>query len=330
MEPRLLEPQLDVYLTWDAERLPAYGDRVVAVLLGDETARIPRYTPRVHAVFKAYGVRPQIPGRLRDAGARVALAQLLQQAVRWGRWVPGGAAHARERMARRLRCEPYPAGILTIPLGTFNQVDLPVPPMRERTVDLAFAGSVEHSGSWRQRLASPKVQARREMLAAVRALAARRPGLRVDLRVTGSFKASEATSPTEYSASLVAARICLAPRGTSAETFRVLEGLRAGCIVISDRLPRRAFYDGSPVIQLDRWDGLAEVVEPLLADPGELARRQAAGLAWWRERCSEEAVGAALARRLNALTWPRAGQIDPPRGPRSGGYPTDATARRPP
>jgi hypothetical protein len=233
-------------------------------------------------------------------------------------------------MARLLRGEPSPAGILTIPLGTFNQVHLPVPPMRERTVDLAFAGSVEHSGSWRQRMASPKVQARREMLAAVRALGARRPSLRVDLRVTGSFKASEATSPAEYSASLVAARICLAPRGTSAETFRVLEGLRAGCIVIADRLPRRAFYDGSPVIQLDRWDRLAEVVEPLLADPAELARRQAAGLVWWRERCSEEAVGAALARRLNALTPPRAGQIDPPRGPRSGGYPTDATARRPP
>ena len=301
MEPRLLDAQVDVYLTWDVERLPADGDRVVAVLLGDEGARIPRYTPCVRAVFKAYGVRPQIPGRLRDAGARVAVAQLLQQAVRWGRWVPGGAAHARERLARRLHGEPPPARILTIPLGTFNQVDLPVAPMRERTVDLAFAGSVEHSGSWRQRLASPKVQARREMLATVEALAARRPGLRVDLRVTGSFKASEATSPAEYSASLVAARVCLAPRGTSAETFRVLEGLRAGCLVIADRLPRRAFYDGSPVIQIDRWSRLAEVVEPLLADPAELDRRQAAGLAWWRERCSEEAVGAALARRLNAL-----------------------------
>jgi hypothetical protein len=329
MEPRLLDPQLDVYLTWDVERLPAYGDRVVAVLLGDEGARIPRYTPRVRAVFKAYGVRPQIPGRLRDAGARVAVAQLLQQAVRWGRWIPGGAAHARERVARRLRGAPPPGGILTIPLGTFNQVDLPVLTMPERTVDVAFAGSVEHSGSWRQRVASPKVQARREMLAAVRALAGRRPGLVVDLRVTSSFKASEATPAAEYSASLVAARVCLAPRGTSAETFRVLEGLRAGCVVIADRLPPRAFYDGSPVVQLDRWDRLAEVVEPLLADPAALGRCQAAGLAWWRERCSEEAVGAALARRLNALGQRGAGQIDPPRGHLTGGYPTDATARRP-
>jgi hypothetical protein len=313
MEPALLDGDLDVYLTWDVERLPAYGDRVVAVVLGDEGARIPRYAGRVRAVFKAYGVRPQLPGRLRDASPAVAAPQVLQHLVRWGRWLPGGLAHARERLGRRPSGGRRPATILTIPLGTFNQVELPVTPMRERTVDLAFAGSVEHTTSLRDRLASAKGQARREMLAAARELAVR-SDLTLDLRLTSSFKASEATPAVEYSESLVGARVCLAPRGTSSETFRVLEGLRAGCVVVAERLPPRPFYDGSPVVQLDRWRQLAGVVEPLLADHAELDRLQRAGLRWWRERCSEPAVGAALARHLNALLRHDVGQDDPPPG----------------
>jgi len=162
MEPALLDGDLDVYLTWDVERLPAYGERVVAVVLGDEGARIPRYTDRVRAVFKAYGVRPELAGRLRDASPAVAAPQLLQLLVRWGRWLPPGLAHARVRLARRLGGGRQPARILTIPVGTFNQVELPVPPMRDRRVDLAFAGSVEHAASLRHRLASAKGQARRE------------------------------------------------------------------------------------------------------------------------------------------------------------------------
>ena len=59
MERGLRDPDIDVYLTWDTRRLPAYGPRVVAVLLGDEAGRIPRYVDRVRAVFKSYGVRPQ-------------------------------------------------------------------------------------------------------------------------------------------------------------------------------------------------------------------------------------------------------------------------------
>jgi hypothetical protein len=304
MEARLDDPEVDVFLTWDAERLPAYGPRVVAVLLGDEAGRIPRYTGRVRAVFKCYGTRPARPAAGLRRPSLTGAGALAQWAVRWIRWLPGGAAHARMRAGRRLRGRPSPPGIAVIPLGTYNQVDLPVLPIAQRPTDIFFAGSVEHHPTLRHRLASPKTRARREMLAAAARLAARRPGLRLDLRLTPGFDASVAASAEAYSRALMDARACLAPRGTSVETFRVFEGLRAGCVVVAERLPRHWFYDGAPLLQVDRWADLERVLLPVLDSPGELERRHSAALESWRARCSPAAVGSFIAERLNATGRP--------------------------
>jgi hypothetical protein len=282
MEARLRDPDVDVYLTWDVTRLPSYGDRVVAVVLGDEAGRIPRYLHRVRAVFKAYGTRPVL-----GAGPWTG-PELAQFGVRWLKWLPGAAEHARHRHGQ----------ISVIPLGTFNQDDLPVVPVDERPTDIFFAGSVEHQGGLRGRV-SPKLRSRREMLEAVGRLGRARPALRLDLRLTSGFAASAAASSQEYSRALMNARICLAPRGTSLETFRVFEGLRAGCVVVTERLPRHWFYVGAPIIQLGRWSTLDRL--PVLDQPAELRRLHADALEWWRDHCSEAAVGAFLADRLNAL-----------------------------
>ena len=301
MEAVLRDHEIDVYLTWDTERLPGYGDHVVAVVMGDEVGRIPRYAGSVRAVFKGYGTRPQVGARPVPDASLTGLLELTQYAVRCMRWLPGGAAHARLLLARRLRGQPLPPPIPVIPLGTYNQLDLPLLPVESRPTDLFFAGSLEHDGSLRQRLGSPKTRARREMLAAVERLGRHRPGLRTDLRLTAGFSASESTSAADYSQALMNSRVCLAPRGTSVETFRILEGLRCGCVVVGERLPRHWFYKGSPVIQLDRWSDLEEALRPILDDPDELGRLHARSLAWWRDRCSEEPVGRFLAERLNAL-----------------------------
>jgi hypothetical protein len=300
METRLHDQDIDVHLTWDADRLPAYGGRVVAVVLGDEVGRIPRYAGRVRAVFKCYGTRPTLgTGPLRDHSL-TGLLSLAQFAVRWVRWLPGGAGHARLLLGRRLRGRPGPPAVAVIPLGTFNLLDLPLVPIEERPTDIFFAGSVEHRASLRDRLGSPKTRARREMVAAVERLGRRRPGLRTDLRLTPGFDASAAAPAADYSRALMNARICLAPRGTSMETFRVFEGLRFGSVVVGERLPDHWFYRGAPVIQLDRWNELEEALAPLLDDPAELRRRHASALAWWRDHCSEAAVGRFLAEHLNA------------------------------
>jgi hypothetical protein len=301
MERTLRDPEIDVYLTWDTEQLPTYGDRVVAVVLGDEVGRIPAYVGRVRAVFKCYGTRPVLgPGPLR-APRLTGLVSLAQCAVRWLKWLPGSAAHARLRLSRRVRGWPASPAIATIPLGTYNQLELPMVPIAERPTDLFFAGSVEHRASLRHRL-SPKTRARREMLFAIERFRRRRPGLLLELRLTPGFEASKARSAAAYSQGLMNAKVCLAPRGTSLETFRVFEGLRYGCLVVADRLPGHWFYAGAPILQLDRWDELEAAVAPILDDPAALDEWHVRAMEWWRERCSEAAVGRFVAARLNALS----------------------------
>jgi hypothetical protein len=103
----------------------------------------------------------------------------------------------------------------------------------------------------------------------------------------------------EYSRRLMASRICLAPRGNSVETFWVFEGIRHGCVVVCDPLTRRWFNDGAPVVTITRWrHDLPRVLDELLADEAGLAQRHEATLAWWRERCGEDALGAYMAERV--------------------------------
>ena len=174
MEPLLDGTEFDFFLTKNWERLPAYGDSVVAVVLSDEVGHIPRYVGRVGLCSSAMALgRLWAPARF-EIPSLTGLGNLAQAGVRWLRWLPEGVAHARLLAGRRLRGRPAPPAVATIPLGTYNQLELPVVPIEERRTDIFFAGSVEHGGSLRHRLGSPKTRARREMLAVVRRMARRR------------------------------------------------------------------------------------------------------------------------------------------------------------
>jgi len=289
-ERRLGGPGLTWVLSWDVERLPVGGDDVVALVLGDEASRRPPYAGDVLATFKAYGDRP----RLRRAELRRPPALASAIAVEHARR-RALALHDRVRARGRRGAE-----IHRLPLGTFNQVDLPMVDILERPVAVAFAGSVgaPRGRAPSRRLPPAKTTSRRAMLAGLEAFRARRPEARVALQVTSAFGAPEAGDPIAYSRSLMDARICLVPRGGSVETFRFFEALRAGCVVVCEPLPRAWFYDGSPAVALGDWRRLPDVLERLLDDPAELRRRHEAGLAWWRERCSVPAVAAFVAARV--------------------------------
>ena len=130
---------LTVYVTWRLDRLPSYGDNVVALVLGNEWARVPAYTHRVRTVFKCYGDRPFVSVSACSQSSRLLILNALKALRTWAYWFPSGiSGRLRAIQAWVLRAPP------PIPLGYGSQTDLPVRPILDRNVDVFFAGSVAH------------------------------------------------------------------------------------------------------------------------------------------------------------------------------------------
>ena len=323
MDSHLEVEGFKVYVTWKLQELPSYGDNVVAIAMADEWSQVPAFADRVLATFKPYGSRPQLevhpfrrPSRLNTLLTAKYVGILLN-------YLPGGFRRGWEAIKQKIKGDQLPP-ILPIPLGYGNQIALPIRPVRDRSHDVFFAGSVEQGAKgapfWSPRrwLRSPKILARERMLDAVRALADEYPAVQVLIHTNKRFVLNALeyglTDPGEvldaqtYSKTLMDSKICLVPRGTSPETFRFFEGLRAGCILITERLPRRWYYEGAPVVQVDDWSELGEIVPALLNDPDRMERMQKQGLEWWRAKCSEEAVGTFMAQKINTLAQRAASQ----------------------
>ena len=165
MEKTLVDPDLDIHLTWDSERLPdmgiewwrscyatrgvasratagAYGRYSSATAAGRRSERGRCETPAPRASWSWLSTR--CAG---CAGSRAA------RPTRG--WRPGGGCGGGGRLPR----------VHAIPLGTYNQVDLPMVAIEERATDLFFAGSVDHGprrgGSCRPRRAPGRDAGRR-------------------------------------------------------------------------------------------------------------------------------------------------------------------------
>ena len=296
-------PRLTFILTWDLEDLPQTGPDVVAIVQGDEDARIPRWSDQVLVTFKCYGTLPPwmpLGGRPRMLDA-LEIAHFVRRVVRGA---PGATRHIWNRARPRGRSAPIHA----IPLGYYNQTDPRPIEFDRRRWSISFAGSGAEgptSRGWRRALTPPKDRARAQMRAALEQLRAELPDEPILTLYQRDFPAllpgqdSQARALTQsYSELLAETRLCLVPRGNSPETFRFFEALRAGCIVICEALPNHWFYRGAPVVSVRRWSELSSVVTPLVADPPTMHGLHRASLEWWTTRCSEVALGQFMAQRI--------------------------------
>jgi hypothetical protein len=303
MDRELAVDGLTVYLTFDRRALPTYGDDVVVVLLGDESAVVPEYVDRVRAIFRNHSGRPALGCNPLAWPSVATFAAVLSAArVAW-RSAPSRAALARAQLsAARGRGRP-PAPQIELPLGAYNALDLDPKPMPERRWDMFFAGSLVQDPAPSARLKArvlPKSLSRDAMLRNVERLV-RDSKATAEVRLTEGFPQSAASDPEDYSRALMDARLALAPRGATPETFRFFQALKYGCIIVTDAIPPIWFYERAPMVRLRHWDELEDAVLPLLADPGRLEALHRQSLAWWDAACSEAAVGRFMAHTLNSL-----------------------------
>lgn len=301
VQQNLTVDNLVFYFTRDIQKLPSYGDNVVAIVIGDEWSRVPKYFYKVRAVFKCYGINSILGFNLFQPSYLnfLTLLQVLKAKVAN---LPGWLIYLLHR-ARN----PQHLPIYDIPLGYSNQEDLPIKPIHQRNYDVFFAGSIVHRpySIWSPMywFETPKSRSRKQMIFTIQRIQKTHPNLKVNLSITSGFSASyddvNSSDKSSYSNKMMDAKICLVPRGTSFETFRFFEAMRYGCLIITESLPSRWFYDGSPAIQLKNWNELTKILETVIADDRFLQQKHQEALEWWEKKCSEVAVGQYIAEKLN-------------------------------
>jgi Exostosin family len=299
---------LTFYITFDQlDELPSYGKNVVVIMVGDEGCHIPLYFHKVLAIFKPYGIKPFLGSNPFLNPSYINYLSLLQFLKIWIDCIPG----LWNFWLNRLRLgRYYRNNLFAIPLGYYKQIELPIKALEARQYDIFFAGSVDNDtyirGSLKDRLTRlfkpPKNLSREQMISNINSLKSKRPEFNIHLSLTSGFFSTEASDARGYSEQLMNAKICLVPRGTSFETYRFFEAMRYGCVVISEALPSRWFYDKSPAISMENWHQSGPVLEELIENRELMVKKHEEALMWWRDKCSPEATGQYIIQTLHRLT----------------------------
>lgn len=308
MRERLRPEDLTFYITRDVSQPPpTLGEHVVVVVLADEWARVPTYAHQVLAAFKRYGTRPHlVTNPITDPSYR-NLRLFVQFCQRWYKNLPG-----RLRVllsTRSLNIDDLP--LFLIPVGYFNQLELPLREIGDRSIDVLFDGSAVAKPygrlSLRRYLGTVKSLSRASMLRSARRLAAQRPDLSIRIILNSGFAQSSDPTGLEYSRTLMDSKLCLCPRGSVDETSRLHEAWRFGAIPVGEALPPLPYLRDGPYLRVrSDWSDLDQVVDRALADPGRLCDLHERALCHWRGTCSEDAVGAFMAEKVNQQLAARA------------------------
>ena len=301
MEKHLPGEELHCYLTWDNESLPEFGPHVVSILVGEEWGMIPRYARHVRLAARVMGRYPFLGIH---KWLPISRPKLMLAAKHVRNWL----LHARSWWRYEFPPSTWPprvqekAHIVHLPWGCASFVEVPMKSMRERSRNYYFSGAVAFGADfgYRKFTSSPKIEARRSLVAAVAELEKRHPSLAANqtVRVHSDTWTGALPDIGEYAQRLMDSKVCLAPRGSVADTWRFFEGLKSGCAVITNPLPDEWYYRGAPVIMLDSWDDLEKTLLPLLNDESRLEEMHRQSLKYWDEVCGEKALGRFLAKAI--------------------------------
>jgi hypothetical protein len=260
---------------------------IIVFVMGDEWARVPTYAAGVHAVFKAPGQDMKLAFHRHwwRFNAMAVVQYVRQQAKRFPQ-------HSRDRKNN----------IFAIPYGYYRLPERErVTPINDRTIDASFTGSIDHRKVLGGLIKTNKVLSRERMVQTVDNWKRGKP-YNVDVKLSTYFpKAGDTPEFNDYPTILMDTKICLSPRGTHLETYRVCEGMYYGCIVIAEEQPDHWFAEESPAFIVKDWDTLPDLLDHLLGNPQRLQQLQDASLLYWDNVLAPRAVGNYIAGRLEPL-----------------------------
>lgn len=304
IEKDLKSNNIIFYLTWNIDELPSYGPNVVAVVVGDEKCRVPKYFNKVKAIYKCYGIYPMLEYDFIISPSYLNLMKFLLFLRNYFSGLPRLITYLLHKLKERLFHNIPISYIYDIPLGYFNQIEVPIVNIKNRKYDIFFAGGIQLKSTLIFGLESPKTLSRNEMLSNIDKIKQNSPEINVEVVIKDGFKILQEEKRTEavlYSQKLMNSKICVVPRGNSCETFRFFEALRVGCIIITEKLPSRWFYNKAPYIQINNWGELDKVISNLFEDKDYMEKMHLEALKWWESKCSEVAVGKHIAENLNLI-----------------------------
>lgn len=120
------------------------------------------------------------------------------------------------------------------------------------------------------------------------------------IRFTDGFK--KGLNASDYSEMLRNSKIVLCPKGfSSPETFRHIEAIRSGAIVISESLPNTHFYRDAPFIIASDWREGIEIANKLIYDNKKMHELQEKSLVWWHNVCNEDSTAKYVRDKIISL-----------------------------
>ena len=300
MQKLLPEQNFKYIITGNLKELPEYGKHIIVLTMWDEWCRPPYYAHKVGYVLSTYGFH------FENHYSKPYFSQYNVIKGFKTVWIQYNRLPFLLNNQLKTAFSKGDKNLLQIPLGYYKHEKVPFQDIHSRPIDVHFAGSIYASSEkyknpiakfFKALITSPRNYARQKLVTALSEIQVKYPQWSIVNRCFNGF--AKGLNRYEYSLEMMHTKICLAPRGSSLETYRLFEALRSGCVVIADKQPKKWYYDTVPAIFVDDWSELESIVTDLLNDPKELKILSEQSLLWWQHQASPSAVASYICDEFN-------------------------------
>jgi hypothetical protein len=303
LEKLTVEQNFKFIITGNLKELPEYGKHIIVLTMWDEWCRPPFYAHKVGYVLSTYGFqfsnytsKPYISQYNLIKLFKTVWIQYNRLPYVFNYWLKTAFSKGEKNL-------------LEIPLGYYKHEKVPFQDIMERPIDVHFAGSIYATGEkyknpiakfFKALITSPRNYARQKLVTALGEIQVKYPQFNIINRCFNGF--AKGLNRYEYSLEMMHTKICLAPRGSSLETYRLFEAMRSGCVVIADKQPQKWYYDTVPAVFVEDWSELEKIIMHILNDPQELKMLSEQSLLWWKSEAAPMAVATYIFEMLNVAS----------------------------